>query len=72
MKVYSVEPRALVFIVAGFQIPVIPLIEVNGNAGATEFWHSGPIAANVGVIWLVTTILNVAVVPHWPASGVNV
>ena len=31
------------------QVPVMPFNEVPGSAGAAEFWHSGPIAVNVGV-----------------------
>jgi hypothetical protein len=50
LKVYRVEPRAVVFIVAGFHVPVMPFIEVNANAGAAEFWHNGAMAVNVGVI----------------------
>jgi len=41
-----VVPNADVLIVAGVQVPVIPLLDVNGNAGATVFKHSGPIAVN--------------------------
>jgi hypothetical protein len=39
-----------VFIVAGFQVPVILFVEVNGNAGGVEFRHNGPIPVKVGVI----------------------
>ena len=59
-------------IVAGFHVPVMPLVEVNGNTGATEFWHSGAIAVNAGVIWFAMVTLSVVVAPHCPASGVNV
>ena len=59
-------------IVAGLQVPVIPLVEVPGSAGAAEFRQSGPIAAKVGVIWVATVTLKVVVVPHPPALGVNV
>ena len=57
---------------AGFHIPVIPFVDVNGNGGDGEFWQSGPMVPNVGVIWFVIVTLNRAVVPHCPASGVNV
>ena len=40
------------------------LVELVGNAGAVEFWHNGPIVANVGVIELVITIFIVAVLAH--------
>ena len=59
-------------IVAGLQVPVIPLLDVVGNAGALEFWQSGPIAENVGVTCGSTVMLSVAVIAHCPADGVNV
>ena len=57
---------------AGFQVPVMPLVEVVGNAGAVAFWHSGPIWINVGFICEVTVISIVAAAAHWPAFGVKV
>jgi hypothetical protein len=42
-------PTVAVLIVV-VHVPIMPLEDVNGNAGATEF-DTGPIAANVGVIW---------------------
>ena len=62
----------MVLIVAGLQVPVILLFDVAGSVGAVEFWHSGPIGVNVGVIELVITIFIVAVAAHWPAFGVKV
>jgi hypothetical protein len=53
-----------VLIVAGLHVPVIPLFDVVGKAGAALFWHNGPIAVNVGVICGSTTIVSVAVVAH--------
>jgi hypothetical protein len=52
--------------VAGLQVPVMAgvLVELVGNAGAVEFWHSGTICVNVGIIEGVTTIFIVAVVAH--------
>ena len=38
-----IVPMLDVLIVAGLHEPVIPLLEVVGNAGAVAFWHSGPI-----------------------------
>ena len=38
-----------VLIVAGFHVPVIPLLDVVGKGGAIESRHSGPIFVNVGV-----------------------
>ena len=71
VKVYTVVPTVAVLIV-GLQLPVIPLVDTVGNSGGMEFRHNGPIGKNVGVIWFVTEIINDAVVPHWPAFGVNV
>ena len=59
-------------IVAGLHVPVIPLVDVVGNAGAVLFWHNGPIAANVGVICGLIVTLSDAVVAHCPAAGVKV
>jgi hypothetical protein len=72
VNVYVVAPRVAVLIVTGAHVPVIPSMEVPGRAGAAEFWQNGPIWVNVGVTWVATVILMVAVVPHCPASGVNV
>ena len=51
VKVYTVVPTVAVLI-AAFHVPAIGgiLVEFNGNTGATEFWHKGPMAAKVGVI----------------------
>ena len=43
VNVYVVVPSVEVLMVAGLQVPVMPLLEVAGNAGAVAFWHSGPI-----------------------------
>jgi hypothetical protein len=40
------------------------LFEVFGRDGAVEFWHSGPICVNVGVILAVTTISIVVAAAH--------
>ena len=63
---------AVVLIVAGLHVPVILLLDVAGSEGAVEFWHSGTIGVNVGVIELVITISIVAVAAHRPAFGVKV
>ena len=64
VKVYVVDPVADVLITAGFHVPIIPLFDVVGNAGAVAFWHNGPIWVNVGVGEVVTRMSMVAVVPH--------
>ena len=72
VNVYVVVPAVAVLIVAGFQVPVIPLFDVVGSVGAVLFWQSGPICVNVGIICGLTVMLRVAVVAHCPADGVNV
>jgi hypothetical protein len=57
---------------AGTQVPVMPLLDIAGNAGATEFKHNGPIFVNTGVICASIVTFNVAEVAHWPAAGVKV
>ena len=46
-------PIGVALIAAGDQVPVMPFAEVNGKTGAVLFWHSGPIAVNVGVMLVV-------------------
>ena len=65
-------PAVAVLIVAGLQVPVIPLFDVVGRTGAVLFWQSGPIAVNVGVTCGSMVMLKVAVVAHCPADGVKV
>jgi hypothetical protein len=57
-------PTTDVFIVAGLQVPVIPLADVNGSAGATEFKQSEPNGLKVGVIFGLTVTVNDVVVAH--------
>ncbi len=61
-----------VLLIAGAQVPVMPLLEVVGRAGMVAPEQYGPTAVNVGVTWEVMVIVRLAVVAHWPASGVNV
>ena len=58
--------------VAGLHVPVILLFDVVGNVGAVAPEQIGAIASNVGIMFGLTVILNVVVVAHCPASGVNV
>ena len=53
-----------VLIKAGFHEPVIELLEVPGRAGGVEFWQSGPIWVNVGVMEVVVTIAIVVEKAH--------
>jgi hypothetical protein len=48
------------------------LVELEGSAGAAEFWQNGPRAANVGVTGPVTVTSIVAGTAHCPAPGVKV
>ena len=65
-------PVVDVLIVDGLQVPLMPLVDEDGKPGAVLFWHNGPIVVNVGVTWLLISILIVVVAPHCPAAGVNV
>ena len=52
--------------------PVIPLVDVVGNADKVAPAQIGATAVNVGVIFGLTVIVSVVVVAHCPAVGVNV
>ena len=59
-------------IVDGFQVPVIPLVEVVGRLGAVAPWQIGSIGLKMGfTIGNVFTII-VTILPHCPPDGVNV
>jgi len=66
VNVYVVVPTAAVLIIAGDHVPVMAgvLVELVESVGAALFWHSGPIAAKVGVMLLVIVISSVAVTAH--------
>ena len=57
---------------AGDHVPVIPLFDVVGNAASVDPEQIGATAVNVGVTLGLTVIVNMAVVAHCPAAGVNV
>jgi hypothetical protein len=70
VKVYV--PVVVLFTVAGFQVPIIPLVDVVGNIGAVAPLQIDVIIANVGVrIGLTVTTIDV-VVAHNPAVGVKI
>jgi hypothetical protein len=50
----------------------MPFVEVVGNADKIAPEQIGATAVNVGVMFELTVIVNVAVVAHCPAVGVNV
>ena len=72
VKLYVVVPTADVVIVAGFHVPLIPLVDINGNAGAAALRQSEPNGLKMGVISGVTVTSNVVAAAHCPASGVKV
>jgi len=57
---------------AGAQVPVMPLVDVAGNGANTAPEQIGVMALNVGIMFGLTTIVNVVMVAHCPAIGVNV
>ena len=57
---------------AGDHEPVMPLVDVVGNADKVAPEQIGATAVNVGVMFGLTVIVNVAVVAHCPAVGVKV
>ena len=50
----------------------MPLLEVVGNGDKVAPVQIGATAVNVGVILELTVMVVVAVVAHWPGSGVKV
>ena len=56
----------------GDHVPVTPLLDVVGSTGAADPLHIGAGVVNVGTVCGVTVTVNVAVVAHNPAVGVNV
>ena len=57
---------------AGDQVPLILLVEVVGNAANTPPEQIAATGLKVGVTAGLIVIVNVAVVAHCPAVGVNV
>ena len=58
--------------VAGFQVPLIPLVDVVDNVGAAVPEQNAGTAVKVGVMSGSTVTLSVVVVAHCPAVGVKV
>ena len=56
----------------GDQVPVMPLVEVVGNGASVAPEQMAATGLKVGVMFGVTVIVNVVVVAHCPAVGVNV
>ena len=57
---------------AGDHVPVIPLLDVVGNADNVAPLQIAATGVNVGVIFGLTVMVNVVVVAHCPAAGVKV
>jgi hypothetical protein len=72
LAVKTYVPVAVLLTTAGFQVPVIPLVDVVGKIGAVAPLHIGAIAANVGVIIGFTVTVIVGDVAHWPVAGTKV
>ncbi len=56
----------------GDQVPLIPLLEITGNAANGSPEQIGATAVKVGVVLELTVIVIVVVVAHCPTVGVNV
>lgn len=59
-------------IIAGFQLPDIPLLEVLEKVGGTSSLQNGPSWLNTGITGVSMTMVMVVPSAHSPASGVNV
>ena len=57
---------------AGAQVPVMPLFDVVGSAVSVAPEQIGATVLKVGVTLGLTVMVNIAVVAHCPAAGVNV
>jgi hypothetical protein len=72
VNLYVAVPMTDVLILTGFQVPAIPSFDMSGSRGAVEFWQSGPMTSNVGVITALTfstIIFDVAdPPPHGPLA----
>jgi len=67
-------PDAELLTTEGLQVPVIPFVDVVGNAGTLPPAQIVKLVPKlkVGVIFGLTVTVNVAVVAHCPAFGVKV
>jgi hypothetical protein len=57
--------------IAGFQVPVIELVDVVGKTGRVEPEHIGAMAVKIGVIVGFTVTLKVVPIAHSPGLGVK-
>ena len=56
----------------GAQLPVIPLLEVVGSAVSVAPEQIAATGVKIGVMFGLTVMVNVVVIAHKPAVGVNV
>ena len=59
-------------ILAGDQVPEIPLLEVVGRGIGASFWQRGPGLVKVGSLAVLTTTVMEVGLAHSPGSGVKV
>ena len=64
-------PAVSVLMIEGLQVPLMPLSEVVGKAGAAAPAHIPAMAANVGVVLVPTVTVRLTVPAHKPAAGVK-
>ena len=57
---------------AGDHVPMMPLVDIVGNAAKAVPEHIAATGLNVGVVPGVTVMVKVVVVAHWPTLGVKV
>jgi hypothetical protein len=69
VNVYVVVAKLLS---AGDHVPVIPFVDVVGNAASASPEQIAATAVKVGVALLFTTIVNAVKAAHCPVVGVNV
>ena len=67
-------PEVVLLTIEGLQLPMIPLVDVEGRTGTLppEQMVSEVPKANTGVAFGITITLIVAGIPHWFGFGVNV
>ena len=59
-------------IVAGLQVPIIPLLEMAGKAGVAAPEQIGGMALKTGLNIGVTVTVITTAKAHWPEAGVKV
>ena len=59
-------------LIDGVQVPVIPLFEVVGSAAKVPPAQMADTCVKVGVIFELTVMVILAVLPHCPTFGVKV